>query len=914
MTVQGIEWDDRWAAQSRPEVRPSGKAGNGLPVTLSELAFDLTTKDGQALEETVVRLLQRGGAGLQTVLRACSEPASEKRVKAAVAGASARVAEAFASLPTKAREGAGLRLLDLLRPEVLEAKGHEILSRGAEEPARQFAKVLAGTAGFAGAARRLETACAMWAGNLGEALSLARGGGPEVAPALVPMLLAQGRRFSEAADELNGATGAPDDAARVIAAILDMVPAGDPDGVVAGVVDRLTSSGAFDRAAIGAAVEEYLSLQSGEAGAAVEAIIGALRALGETFGHVEEAGRQAGAANWIDGVGAAGLPGALTESVDRLREAVAPYTSVAGEPVDLLSAMERAAEGLAVRTAGSDQAPAYADRWMATTALRRVLTEAAVLAGRCRLVLATRATEGGRSVVQVTAEPGDETDPREIRAFHPTLTGPGDGLPAGSARSLRPARRLLTVFGGDIHWLPTGQGEGPEPFERWAVEVVFPARPEPRSGAAPSAAGPQGRKVDVPVMAAEVAASLSSPEPGTAFVAALGQETSALAGAITGDVVGVVNGELMGLGEAARALSDALRGPAGTEPGGPEAVSRAAGSARRRLAAALTRLGRGDEQPDAYGDLNGTVSMALGDVESVARGLGAGLVFLPAADLPRLQLDRGLVAAALGTLAEEAVRTAARGGEVRVTVVYRGDEAVAELRLESPMVTSFSPLAKELAEQTATRHGGGLAFGPHGTDVTITFTVSDEERRLARDLPGYARLSAEARRALRTAEAVAAASSSTDPGLRPFLWFKAAEMETKMRLAAGLKRHRYLPVALDALEGGKGRLSRAGEARLAAVAVAFPEEDPRLLRGRLVTVTEAVTGDRFERVTGDLRSLGVFVAAYGLPGVPAEASAALGRSLFRLGGFDPAGGPDPEVSRAVLQALLALGNALESLT
>ncbi|MHB0885668.1 MAG: hypothetical protein ACYC41_07295 [Bacillota bacterium] len=879
-----------------------------MPVTLLELAFDLTTKDGQALEETVVRLLQRGASGLQTVLRACSDPASGGRVKAAVAGASARVAEAFAELPAKARDGAGSRLLELLRPEVLEAKGHEILNRGAEEPARQFAQVLAGTAGFAGAARRLETACAMRAGKLGQALSLARGSGPEEDSALVPMLLAQGRRFIEAADELKGVAGAGDKAARVLAAIFDLVPAGDPERTLARLIDRLAASEGLDLASVGrAAVEDYLGLRSGEASAGVDDAIGALRSLGGTFGRVEEAGRQAGAANWIDGVGAAGLPGALTKSVDRVREAVAPYVPAAAEPVDARSIIEEAAGGQAIRTAG-DQTPVCADRWLATTALGLVLSQAAEVAGGRRLALEVRTAEGGMAVMAITPEPGDEPDSQAPWSFHPILTGPGDDLPAGPARSFRVARGLVTAFGGDVHWLPARQGEGSAPFEPWAVEVVFPARcePAPVPEAHPAPTAPQSGGVDVPGVAATVAASLSSREPGTAFAGALGQAVSTLVGSITGEVMDVVSAELPGLAEAAQVLSNALRGPAGDEPGGPEAVSRAAGSARRRVTAALIRLGRGGEQGDTYGDLNGTASMALGDVEPVARGLGAGLVFLPAAELPRLQLDRGLVAAAVSTLAEEAVRTAGRGGEVRVTVVYRGDEAVAELRLESPMVTAFSPLAKDLAGQVAARHGGSLAFGPHGTDVTISFTVSDEERRLARSLPGYARLSTESRRALRTAEAVAAAPSAADPGLRPFLWFKAAEMETKVRLVAGLQRHRYLPAALDALEGGKSRLSRGGEARLAVVVAALPEEDPRLLRDRLVTATEAVTGDRLERVLGDLRSLGVFIAAYGLPGVATGVSAALGRRLFQLGGFNPAEGPDPDVSRAVLQALLAL--------
>lgn len=906
------------AGAGRAGIGTPGKAGDGLPVTISELAFDLTTKNGQALEETVVRLLQRGGAGLQTVLRACSDPSSEGRVRAAVSGASARVAEAFAALPAKAREGTGLRLLELLRPEVLEAKGYEVLRRGAEEPARQFAQVLAAREGFAAAALRLETACAMHAGDLAAAVSLAGRQETGTGADLVAMLLAQGRRFSEAAGELGGARRDHGGAARVLAAVLDLLNGGAiaGDAAVAGFIDQLAASGRDDLRQLGqAAVEEFLSLWLAEAKAAGEAVVAALRALAETFGRVEEAGRQAGPANWIDGVGAAGLPGALTEAVDRLREALAPYAPVVGEPVDLGAAVEEATGGATARVAGSAQVVGYAEPWMAVTALRRLLAEAGELAGAGTLSLAvTSADEGGQAGPTIRVGTSEEAA-AAARGFHPLLTGPDDGLPSGAARSFRLARRLLAAFGGDVHWAPAPpEGDRRAP-RQWAVEVVFAGGPgtAPRGPAATAADDRgAGEGADLRAAAAGVAGTLASPGSGRAFAAALRAASSDLAGWAIGDIVTVADAELTGLGETARALSGALRGPAGDEPGGPEAVSRAAGSARRRVQGILTRLGRGGEQADAYGDLNEVVSTALGEVEPVARGLGAGLVFLPAVGLPRPQLDRGLVAAAVTTLAEEALRVAGRGGEVRVTVTYRGDEAIAELRVESPTVTPFSPLAEGLAAQVAARHGGTLSLGPHGTDVAIGFTVSDEERRLARSLPGYARLSAESRRALRTAEAVAAAPSAADPGLRPFLWFKAAELETKVRLVTGLQRHRYLPAALDALEGGRSRLSRAGEARLAAVAAALPDEDPRLLRSRLVTATEAVTGDRFERVTGDLRSLGVFVAAYGLPGVARSASSALGRSLFKLGGTDPAAGPDPDVSRAALQALLALetsGNA-----
>lgn len=898
----------------------SGKVGEGLPVTLSELAFDLTTKDGQALEETVVRLLQRGPSGLQTVLRACSDPACEKPVKRAVATASARVAEAFAALPAKARQGEGGMLLGLLRPEVLESKGHELLGRGAEPVARQFAAVLAATEGFRGAARGLETACALRAGHLEEAVALTLEGDREAGPAAVALLLVQGRRFEEATEALERALGwgSPGAAGEILAALLEVVPAEDPDGVVAATIDRLAGAGGPSAAAVpeglvdlarGAAAQR-LRLAHEEAVEGAGAVEGALRALGDACLRVEEAARQ-GSVNWVDLAPQAGLGTALRGAVRRLAETVRPHAPPGGAPADLRAVASEAAAavGAGVAVEPGEPVPVWTDPWAAATALRWLLAEASGVAGESRLVIRPEAV-GQWAALTIGPEAESET-----AAFHPALSGPGAGIPVGPARSFRAPRRLLRALGGDVFWAPGGKDEvadGGGAAERWVVRMVLPtARPETSSHRAAAATGdgiPRAGAADLDGLAGEVAAVLSSPRPGRAFAAAMRAAEETLTARVAGDLVGLVLAETPGFEEAVGTVVAGLRqAPAGGR-GGPEDAARAAGSARRRLLAMLTYLGRNGAPTFAYGDLNEAVSTAVAEVEAVARGTGAGLVFLPATGLPRLNLERGRVVAAVAALAEEAVRAGGRGGEVRVGLAYKADEAVAELRLESPMPTSFSGLAIGLAKQVAAGHGGTLATAIGlGTEVTVGFVVSEEERRLAQSLPGYRRLSDEARRALRTAEAVASTEGTAgDPGLRPFLWLKAVEMDVKARIIGALKRHLFLPAALDTLERGRARLTRDGEARLTAVVAALPGEDSQVLRGRLVTAAEAVAGDRLERVTGDLRALAVFIAAYGLPGAGRDPTAAVARALYALGGLPPGDASTIEAARAALDALLNL--------
>ena len=888
--------------------------GKVLAATLSELVFDLTTKDGQALEETVVTLMQRGPAGLQALLKAVDEPKMRGRVRKAVTDASARVAEAFAAIPAKAREGTGSRLLKLIRPEVLESRGRELLGRGEEAVVRQFVRALEERGDCQEAARRLGMACALRAGQLEEALTLVGRNGTAAAHGLAATILLQGRRFADLGEELRLAAlaGGGTEAREAMAALLDACPGEEPGSPLPAIVDRLVDiAGDGGLSLLKGAVEDRLRLAREEAVEGAKRIEQALWELAGVLARLETAAARASPVTWMDGTAQAGMDGALNSAMARLMEAVWPFAPAPGGGVELGEVIGQVAESAGMGGAASATPPiviepgpnslVVGDERVAA-ALRLILAEAIGKAGRSGLTVRTE-VEGVWAVVTLgAAKKGESQDSR----FHPVLmAGPEAGRPTALGRDLLAARRLVRRIGGDVFWEPDDRSDG----NGWVVRARFRIAGSGTSGAVQEAA--PSTDADLGTLSAETLDFLNGPAPGRALGNAVISAVNRLTDAVVGRLVEVVLAEIPGIRERIEAISGFLARHGLDGGGGVEDLVRLAASTRRRIAALLTHVDQGDRRDRTHADLNEVVSTAVAEVEPVARGAGTGLVFLSATGLPRMAVDREGLMAAVSVLTEEAVRAAGRGGEVRVSLIHRSDEAIARLVIASPTATRFTPLALGLARQAAAGGGGTVILGPgRDTMLALELVVSEEERRLGLAIQGYQRLSPEARRALRTAEAVASSGTgASDPGLRPFLWLKAVELEVKARVGSGIRRHQYLPMAIDTLGAGRARLSRDGEARLACLTAALSGEETRALRNRLLSVAEAVVEDRLERVTTDLRALGVLLVAYGLPGRTAEAAARLGRALYRLGGL-PVGLPSSvDACCGVFAALLELDEA-----
>ncbi|HEY3315835.1 MAG TPA: hypothetical protein VGL40_11245 [Bacillota bacterium] len=925
-----------------------------MPVSLTELTFDLANKDGPSLEETVLHLLQRGVAGFRAVVRGADDPAAGGRVRAAVTKASDRVIEAVAEAPLKARQAAVAgEVLALVDPAALERKGVELLGRGCSDLVRVMAGVMATRHLRPAAARRLEATLALADGRLTEALRCLELIGDKPSPTDLgfrALLLAEAGHLGEAAVDLSSAIagmgGGPGPGAveEAVSAILELAPPGDPDGAAAAAIDRLLEGRRpLVLSLLARGADERLSEARREGLRAMEAVRRALSGLDQRTAAACTALRGKSDGSAPDEIDLAGVATAAKDAAlmaTALGPDLLPCRPPAVGRLDLRALIEQVlaettdpggprlatAEPEVILTPG-DPIAARGDPALTAPALALILRDLSQALPGDGESAAGRVTVAG---VEAPPSPGLGPWPASLvftggpeEEFHPSLTGPGGGRPVGPARLFSAARAAFEAQGGGVIWrLEEGAEGGPG---RWSLWAWLPAAAPPQGG---GATGGFGTAAHDPVRETGLVAPLvegsGGNAPASSFLASLHLAVRAAAGGIPAELAGLAEEVRLRAGRTMTRLTtsaeEARRGSLRSDR-----LAEMTGLAERahwEIRGLRTLMGFCGPAAPSHDELNAVINQAI-HLSRPGLIRGDQVTFLPGTGLPKLSLDRERLTTALVGLILEAAGPGDADGEVRVTTAHRAGEALVRLSLAGPGRPSPTGLARALAEVVAGEHGGTLrvaagadrSAGSGGSEVTIDFVVSETDRRLASSFPEYLRLGGEARRAVKTAEAMADGQAGGDPGLRPFLWRKAVELELAVRVRPRLQRHQFLAKALDAVEHGKPRLSRAGEARLDRLVAAFPGQEPPALRARLLSVVEAISGDRLERVLGDLRSLAVLLVGFATDGGEAAVQGfaagagvddpvGLARILYALGGAAAEDQAVIELSRAVLSALV----------
>lgn len=846
-------------------------------LTLADLQQDLTRKQGGALATVVIDLLTRGKHGRRVLAAALREGPRAENLRDILRDRAGQATELLTRLPDFDTDPDGLSLLSILTLPELGRKAVEMWDRGEHQVALRLATLVEAKGGHYLAtlvlARQLDSQGLKQDALVKYEEASTRGASATEIWSEFGAALEEAGRWVEAMDIYRHSYPGP----------------GVPEAMSRLLVRILVGRGRRD------AVDCYrvwlqLAAQDPAAGTHIRQQV--VTRLVETSSHeLEAAGR------YLEELGS---------WVDRVRQAHAAGSGGWPPPV------EPAAELLVVADQAAEYASSLHDHLLLWHELAPTPREAAELWSEVP----------GMEGVEVEIEPGlprVEVDPARLSLGLASLTtwtrrywpGPwrlaaahhdggvrfqASALEAGSATpradlswhtaaiilARHRAELAMTAKGWEV-WLPASSPRTVTPLARRLAGLFAASRHSP------------GWLEEVSTLWQE----LGTGTPGALQLAdavELAQEelSRCLVAGNTGAVAAACRSLVRELDE----VRGAVRASSG-----PGADLARAGLSRRCVAMELIlETARGyltlaDAPVLAYYDPAGAVRPALDRLSPLLARYGVQLELSIAAALPRVKVDPARLALLARELGVGVALAMPPGGSVRVSMVAAGGALTleAEGRVagvatetagESPETSPGEPAEASLmaVQRVARDHHATVAVTrePGGCRVTVSLPAEAGERRLASSLPELAQLGAETRRALLAAEGLSAQPGHDDQVVG-FLLGKALNLEVQQRLLPRLERHLLLPGATAGAASGRGEF----------LAKVLEKSWDRELQGRCQALETAIIKGRQEREWGDLRNLGIAVAAFTpasgtkapvtWPGADPALLRSLAAALFRCG-------------------------------
>lgn len=869
-------------------------------LTLADLQQDLARKQGTALAAVVIELLARGKSGRRVLAAALREGPRAEFLRDSLRARAGQAAELLTQLPDFDADPEGLSLLHTLTPADLGRKAVEIWDRGDRQVALRLAVLVEGSGGHYLAslvlARQLRSE-----GLTQDALvkyEEARNRGAsvtELGPELGACLEDAGR-WAQAMDTYRQSYPSQPEMLAAMARLLVRLLSGRGRRDAPGCYRIWLELAAADPAAGARILEQVMALLEESARRELEAVQRYLEELAARVDRLRPAG-SAGPDPWSPPLErAAELAGQAAqyatclhrhlclwqELVPTVREAAGLWAEVAG-----MEAIHMEVEpGLPLVSVD----PALLGPGLASllTWTRRHWT------GPARLV-ACHHEEGVRFQASAAGAVGEP--PREDLPWH-----------TAAVILARHGGELAMTADGWMAWLPAAAPRSVTALTERLAELFAAYRPSPEWRE--EVAGPWQELGTEPAGALQLeeAVAMARERLDRCWVAG------------NTDAVAVACFRLVqGLDEVQRAARLAA---------GPQAQLAWADLARRCAALELVL-----ETARGYLTLAGAPVLAYHDPAAVVRpaldqllpllaryGVQLAVTITPA--LPRTRLDPARLALLARELVVGMALAMPHGGSMRVTVApvagaltleaEAGAPAVAAETGEAPALTPGGLAESSLMAVTrvARDHHAtvSVASAPGDGRVTVSLPAEAGELRLASSLPELSRLGAETRRALLAAEGLAA-QPQHDDRVVDFLLGKALDLEVRQRLLPQLQRHLLLPGATAGAASGRGEF----------LAKVLETSWDRTLQGRCQALEAAIIKGRQEKEWGDLRNLGVAVAAFTpasgrdlpvtWPGADPALLRALAAALFRCGevmGRTQAGRPLAEPAYRLLSLLARL--------